>query len=66
MGVSTGSTGGGPAVEPVETPRTLEDVPLDQIYAAVNIPQPVVGAVAVGIPILIIAIFFIFWDRPSR
>ncbi|WP_255490689.1 MULTISPECIES: hypothetical protein [unclassified Mumia] len=41
-------------------------MPLDQIYAAVNIPQPVVGAVAVGIPILIIAIFFIFWDRPSR
>ncbi|WP_267237679.1 hypothetical protein [Mumia zhuanghuii] len=41
-------------------------MPLDQIYVAMNIPQPVVGAIAVGIPLVIIAVFFVFWDRPKQ
>lgn len=41
-------------------------MPHDQITLAMNIPQPVIGAIAVGIPVLIIAVFFIFWDRPKQ
>jgi hypothetical protein len=47
-------------------PRTLGDVPLDQISAAGTLPQPLIGAVAVGIPLLIVAVFFVFWDRPKK
>ncbi len=47
-------------------PRRLEGVPHDQITLAMNLPQPVIGAIAVGIPVLIIAVFFIFWDRPKQ
>lgn len=47
-------------------PRTLEDVSLAQISAAGMLPQPLVGAIAVGIPLLIIALFFVYWDRPKK
>ncbi|MGH1561336.1 hypothetical protein [Mumia sp. DW29H23] len=39
---------------------------LAQIAAEGTLPQPLVGAVAVGIPLLIIAVFFVFWDRPKK
>ncbi|PJJ57243.1 hypothetical protein CLV56_1470 [Mumia flava] len=34
--------------------------------AAGTLPQPLVGAIAVGIPILIVIVFFVFWDRPPK
>ncbi len=41
-------------------------VPLAEISAAGSLPQPLIGAVAVGIPLLIVAVFFVFWDRPKK
>ena len=58
--------GQGPPDRASLLPRTLEDVSLAQISAAGMLPQPLVGAIAVGIPLLIIALFFVYWDRPKK